>query len=182
MTTAAPVTSSTVDRPPWLSASAAVVGVLAIAGAIYQVSTDGPPEFALDTWGDWFRELGFLSYLLASVVAVTGARRMGLLTSTPSWLIRIGYSLVAAGVLAGVVMGEDPDWFFVVGGPGNLLAIIGFIWWGIVAIRGRRMPLWACLLCGFGGTTAVLFGEFGTGVLIGSFWLWVAAASPKGRV
>lgn len=89
-------------------------------------------------------------------------------------LIGTGYGAIIVGVAAGMALREDPDWFFVLGGPGNLLAIGGFLTWAVWGRRRRVLPLFAALLCGVGGTVAVLFSEFGTSVLIGAFFLWLA--------
>ena len=45
-------------------------------------------------------------------------------------------------------MREDPEWFVVLGLPGNLLASIGFIMAALVGWRSRRIPGWAALLLG----------------------------------
>jgi hypothetical protein len=73
-----------------------------------------------------------------------------------------------------MLLRDDPDWFFVLGGPGNLLAAAGFVTWAIWSRRRRVLPLFAALLCGVGGVVAVLFSELGTSVLIGAFFLWLA--------
>jgi hypothetical protein len=76
------------------------------------------------------------------------------------------------GVGAGLVLREDPEWFGVLGLPGNLLASIGFIVAALAGWRSRRIPGWAATLLGVGGFFAILAGEFGTTVLIGCYWLW----------
>jgi hypothetical protein len=78
------------------------------------------------------------------------------------------------GVVSGLVLREDPDWFFLIGGPGNLLAGIGFVTLAVTGWRRDVLPAWASLLCAVGGLVAVLLSEFGTSVLIGAFWLYVA--------
>jgi hypothetical protein len=166
--------------PGWGRAAMLTAGLVAIAGAVSQVVTPGSPQFSLDSLGDWMRELGFLAYLVATCLAVAAARRAGLAPRVPSILVLLGYGLLAAGVLAGLVLREDPEWFFVVGGPGNLLAAIGFVWWAIAGWRSQAIPGWASLLLGVGGFFAVLFSEFGTGLLIGSFWVWLAVTDRRG--
>ena len=89
-------------------------------------------------------------------------------------LIVLGYALVAFGVTAGLVLREDPDWFAAVGIPGNLLAIAGWITFGLAAAKSRRLPTWAATLAAIGGVFAVLLSDFGSGVLIGCFWLYLA--------
>ena len=146
-------------------------GLSAFALALYQVATPGSPEASYDSVLDWTREALFLAYLLASTAAITISRRLGWASKAAHLLISIGYGAIALGVVAGMVAREDPEWFFVVGGPGNLAAAIGFVVFAVHLRRKVRMPLWVALLCGIGGPLAVLMSEFGTSVLIGAFWL-----------
>jgi hypothetical protein len=164
--------------PEWGRVAMLVAGLVAMAGAVYQVVTPGSPQFSLSSASDWVRELSFLAYLVSTCIAVVAARRVGLVTRVPGILVPLGYGLIALGVLAGLVLREDPEWFFLVGGPGNLLAAIGFVWWAIAGWRSGVLPGWASLLVGVGGFFAVLFSEFGTGLLIGSFWVWLAVGGP----
>jgi hypothetical protein len=160
----------------------AVAGLSAIGLAVLMVTVEGPPGFRLETASDWGRELGFLTYLASSVVAVGAVRRRDLIPNAPSLLIQIGYGLLVVGVSAGVILGEDPEWFFVLGGPGNLMAGVGFVWWAVWASMSKALPAWLAVLAGVGGFVAVLGAEFGTGVLIGSFWLVMAARSRRAVV
>lgn len=90
-----------------------------------------------------------------------------------------GYSLITAGVMIGLALREDPDWFFLLGGPGLLLSSAGFIIFAISARRRKILPLWAAVLLGVGGVLALFLAEIGTSVLIGSFWLYIAASRPE---
>ena len=164
----------------WGSVAMVLAGAFAIALAVLMVMVEGPPEFRLETATDWMRELGFVGYLVASVVSVGAVRRLRHIPRVPAVLIQVGYGLLVIGVTAGLVLGEDPDWFFVLGGPGNLMAGVGFVWWGIWASVTRTLPVWLAVLGGVGGFVAVLGSEFGTGVLIGSFWIAMAVREGRG--
>jgi hypothetical protein len=157
----------------------ALAGTAAIAMAIYQVARPGTPSATYDGLLDWLRELIFLLYLLGSIAAMTRALRSGLATRWPAALVRGGYALIAIGVTAGMILQEDPDWFFVLGGPGQLAGIVGFVWFAVSGYRRRLLPPWAALLAGVGGVTAILMSELGTSVLIGAFWLWLAATRQR---
>ena len=179
MTTHAPSGSTGTYRPSHLSSStralAATAGVSAVALAVYQVATPGSPQPTFETLADWLRETLFVAYLACSVGAVLGARRGALAPRFAAWTIGLGYGAVLAGVLYGMVTQEDPDWFFVLAGPGNLLAIAGFVVWAVWGHRTRALPPWAALLCGVGGLVAVMLAELGTSVLVAGFWLYLAA-------
>lgn len=41
---------------------------------------------------------------------------------------------------------------------------------GVLAVRNRVLATWAGVLAAVGGVFAVLFADFGSGVLIGAFW------------
>lgn len=154
-------------------------GVSGIAMAIYQVATPGSPSGATyDTLLDWVRELLFVAFLASSAAGVAVAVRRDLAPKA-AVLAGGGYTAILVGVLYGMVTREDPDWFFVLAGPGNLLAVAGFVTWALWGARTRALPVWAALMCGVGGTVAVLGAEFGTSVVIAGFWLYLAARSHQ---
>jgi hypothetical protein len=158
-----------------LRVAAIVVAIASIVGAVYQQTTTGPPGATYETVGDYVREFAFLTYLVGTIVAIRAARSVGMITRNPSWLIVIGYGLITLGVTIGLALRDDPDWFFLLGGPGNLLAAIGFVAWGVIAGRRGVFPWWLAALCIVGSIVAVLFAEFGTGIVISAFWLVIAA-------
>lgn len=145
-----------------------------MAMAAYQVLTPGGPTATFGSLSDWVRDLTLLAYLGLSIAGVLAAHRHGLATTVVAVLVSAGYGAVLAGVVAGLALQEDPDWFVLLGAPGNLLAGIGFVVWGVQGWRRRVFPLWAALLCAVGGLLAILLAEFGTTVLIGSFWIYLA--------
>ena len=158
-----------------------LVAAAALAMAAYQVLTPGSPTATFDSLSDWVRDLTLLAYLGLSIAGVLAAHHDGLATRVVAVLVSAGYGAVLAGVVAGLVLQEDPSWFVVLGGPGNLLAGVGFVVWGAQGWRRRVFPLWAALLCGVGGLLAILLAEFGTTVLIGSFWIYLATRGSGQR-
>ena len=157
-----------------------VAGAAALMMAIYQVASPGPPEASYDSALDWARELIFLGYLCSAVVATVLAARRRTAPRAAARLITLGYGAVAVGVAAGMAMREDPDWFMLLGGPGNLLAMAGFVTWAVWGHRTRVLPPAVALLCGVGGVVAVLGSELGTSVLIAGFWFYLTS-QPSGR-
>lgn len=165
-------------------ALAATTGVLAIALAIMTVAIfrpvdQDPDDLYADPWS-YVKDLSFLGYLVGSIAAVEVARRRDVVRAAPARLVQTGYALITVGVVAGLMLGYDPGWFFILAGPGLLASAVGFLWWAVQAYRRHVLPTWAAVLLGVGGTTAIALGEFGTSILIGSFWLYLAgrAASP----
>lgn len=165
--------------PSALTVAALTAGVLAIVMAVYQVATPGAPEATFESFADWLREVVFLAFLISSIGATLAARRAGLAPRAVALLIGIGYGAVAIGVATGMVMREDPDWFVLLGGPGNLLAVAGFVAWGFWSWRRRVLPGYASVLCGVGGAVAVLGSEFGSSVLVAGFWFSLGAHARR---
>lgn len=149
-------------------------GISAIAMALTQVLTPGPPTADYETLSGVAREGLTLALLVFSIAAVLVSRRLGDLPGKGPMLVAIGYGLLIIGVSAGLALREDPEWFAVLGLPGNVLASIGFIVAALAGWRARRIPGWAAALLGVGGFVAILGAELGTTVLIGSYWLWYA--------
>lgn len=158
-----------------------VAGLSAVGLAIYQVATPGPPGADYDSVLDWVRECLFLVYVLVSMAAVRTAAVAGLAPRAAAWLVGIGYGAIALGVSIGMALRDDPDWFMLLGGPGNLLAAAGFITWAVWGHRRRVLPLFAAVLCGVGGLVAVFLAELGTSVLIAAFWFYVASRDSGAR-
>jgi hypothetical protein len=159
-----------------LRASAMIAGASAILLAIYQVATPGAPGGAVyESLADYVREIGVLVFLIATIVTVVIAARTGLSNRTGPGLIATGYSLITVGVTIGLLLREELDWFFVLAGPGLLLSTVGFIVFAVGIWRRNSLPRWAAVLAGIGGLVAIIMSEFGSGVLIGSFWIFVAS-------
>lgn len=171
------------NRSPALAPVIAVTaGLAALGAAVYQVATPGPPQATFETLGDWLRELLFVTYLAASIGTVVLARRHRLAPGATTWLVGAGYAAILGGVLYAALTRDDPDWFFVLAGPGNLAAIAGFLVWAVWGHRRRVLPAWAAVLCGVGGTVAVLLGELGTSVLVASFFFYLATRLHAGEL
>lgn len=153
---------------------AAAAGLAALGMTAQQLLTPGPPQATFGSLSDWLRDLAFLAYLGLSVAAMASARQRGLAPRAAVALVATGYGLIFIGVIAGLILQEDPSWFFVLGGPGILLSLAGFITWAVVSGRSRTLPPWAAVWCGLGGLLAILGAEVGLSAVIGLFWLWLA--------
>ncbi|MCX6397945.1 MAG: hypothetical protein NTV23_15765 [Propionibacteriales bacterium] len=165
---------------PTGAVAAGIAGGCALALAIYHAISTSAPSADYASLGGNLREIAFFAYLVGSVVAIWMVRRAQLTTPLAARLIGGGYALVAFGVAAGFVLRDDPDWFIIVGGPGNLLALVGWIALGVSGARRGLLPRWTAVLGAIGGVFAVLFAEFGSQVLIASFWLFLATRPGSG--
>lgn len=112
---------------------------------------------------------------MGTIAALELLTRSGVGNRPATRMIQAGYALIAIGAAAGMVLRDDPDWFFVLAGPGLLLSTTGFIYLAVSAFRRQALPTWAAVLAGVGGAVAIVMSELGTSVLIGAFWLYVAS-------
>jgi len=142
--------------------AAGIAGGCALALAIYHTISTSMPSADYDSLGGNLLEVAFFAYLVSSVVAIGMVQRASLTTTLAARLIGMGYTLVAFGVAAGFVLRDDPDWFLILAGPGNLLALIGWIMLGVSGARKRLIPRWTAVLGAVGGVFAVIFAEFGS--------------------
>lgn len=108
------------------------------------------------------------------------ARRRHLAPAATLWLVGSGYGAILGGVLYAAITRNDPEWSFVLAGPGNAAAVAGFVVWAVWGRRTGTQPPWAAVLYGVGGAVAVLLAELGTSVLIGSFLLYLATRLRSG--
>jgi hypothetical protein len=104
-------------------------GCLAILFAAEMLLRDGPPTADYESTAGLLREFATLGWFVATALAALAAGRSRWAPRRAAWLITIGYGLIAVGVAFGLILRDDPDWFFLLGGPGNLLGGIGFVWW-----------------------------------------------------
>lgn len=154
---------------------AAVLGGLAWLLLSVVQATNPTFDAVLDSPIDYVNDATFTVALVCTAVAVVGLKFVGIAPRPAALLVAGGYLLIAVGVVAGLALGHSPDWFVVVGLPGNLLAIVGMIWLGIAIIRRRTLPVWAGVLAILAGLFAVVMSELGTSAITGVFWLYIGA-------
>jgi hypothetical protein len=174
MTNTAAAASAATLRAPARRPLAAATGLTAIGLAVYHLVTPGSPQATFGSFSDWLRDLLFLGYLVLSVAAISAAHRTRVAPRAAFLLVTAGYGLIALGVAAGLVLQEDPSWFFVLGGPGILLSVAGFLTWAVLGARRRMLPVWGAVWCAVGGMFAILGAEAGLSAVVGSFWLWLS--------
>lgn len=162
-------------RVPAAWAAAATAGAL----AVLLVMRNRPPEPDFDDPMQYVQDGMFVTYLVAAAAALVLAARAGLVARTAARLVAVGYGMLVVGVLAGMALQEDPEWFAVLGGPGNLIAGIGFVVLAVAAVRRRTLPVPLAVLGGVGGLFAVLFSELGSGVLVAAFFAGLARATRR---
>jgi hypothetical protein len=158
-----------------------VAGVLAVGMAVHHVATPGPPGATFGSLSDWLRDGLFLGLLCSAVAAAWSVRPDGLVPRASLRLLTVAYGMLALGVSAGLVLQDDPSWFMFLGGPGILLSAAAYVWWAAWGRRRGVLPGWAALLCGVGGLVVIVAAEFGTSVLLGGFWLYLAFRDHQTR-
>ena len=129
----------------------------------------------LTTVVDYVNDGSFLAAMVLSVICLVGARGRLRWPATPVILAGVGQSLVSLGVAAGLVTGTSPDWFALVGLPGNLLAFVGYLWLGVWAWRHRAVPRWAAALLWFAIPVGVGVAEFGGSIVLALAWCGIGA-------
>lgn len=154
---------------------AAVLGALAWLVLSVVQATNLTFDEVLDSPIDYVSDGTFTVALVCTAVAIIGLKIAGVAPRPAALLVAGGYLLIAVGVIAGLVLGRSPDWFVVVGLPGNLLAIIGMVWLGVAIIRRHTLPVWAGVLAILAGLFAVVMSELGTSIFAAGFWLYIGA-------
>lgn len=134
---------------------------------------DHPREYVLDG-------VLFIT-LLGAALASRGFTPLLHAPRTAAALATIGPTLVAIGVLFGMIAGEDPSWFVALGGPGNLMWLIGTVWIGGWAWRTRAFPRLAAVGLALTVPLGIIGSQSGTSVIVGIAWIYLAARvlSPR---
>lgn len=160
-------------------AGAWAASATAAALALVLVLREGPSKPDFSDPLQYVQDGLFLAYLVTASIALVLAARAGLVARTAARLVALGYGLLVIGVAAGMVLREDPEWFAFIGGPGNLLAGIGFVVLAVAAARRRTLRVPLAVFGGVAGFFAVLFSEFGSGVLVAVFFACLALTAPR---
>ncbi len=124
---------------------------------------------------DYANDGSFLIGLLLSLTALVGLRRAIRAPRPPLVLIAVGPMAVGLGVLVGLIIGESPAWFGLVGAPGNLLAWIGMCWLATWAWRTRTLSRWVADLMVISVPVGVGFAEYGGSIVTAALWCYIGA-------
>jgi hypothetical protein len=128
---------------------------------------DHPREYLLDG-------VLFIT-LLGAALAARGFTPLLQAPRMPAALATIGPTLVAIGVLFGMIAGEDPSWFVALGGPGNLMWLIGTVWIGLWAWRTRAFTRFAAVGLALTVPFGIVGAQAGSSVVVGIAWIYIAA-------
>lgn len=156
------------------SAGAAAVAAAAfLANACIQITS---PHFDPHIAGtrDWVNEITSTIAFAAALVAVLGLAAAGVVERRPALLAGLGFALLLAGLLPEYPGGESPEWFAVVGIPGNLLCLAGLAWAGAGAWRTGTVPRAIIPLMPLSVLIGVGLAEFGGGLVAVAWWACAA--------
>jgi hypothetical protein len=173
------MTATEAPARPATSAPTAAAVLTLLGAAAYLVLTGiqiTNPTFDdyLTTTVDYVNDGSFFAGLLLSLGGLWGLRRWGAPLAAVV-IAGVGQVLVAFGVSVALVTGVSPDWFVVVGLPGNLIAWIGLIWLGVWAWRRRATPRWVAVLMMLSVPIGVGVAEQGGSIVTAVLWCAVGA-------
>jgi hypothetical protein len=150
-------------------AAAAIAAVAGLVGIVIQL-TNPTFDSEFTTTVDWVNEVTFTHFITASMVAMWGMVREQIASRVGGMVFISGQGLLLAGMLPGFALGYSPDWFVVVGLPGNLLALIGMTLIAVYSWRRRTLPRVIAVLLPLSVLIGIGVAEFGGGVVIAIVW------------
>jgi hypothetical protein len=156
------------------SAAAAVTAVLGLALVTLVLTRPGEAQADYTSVRGWLLELTFLAYLVSTGFAAQALVHLRVIRSLAARLVQAGYGLIGVGVVIGMALRDDPDWFFALAGPGLLASFAGFVLLAVDGFRRRTLPRPVAVLGGVGGALAIPFAEVGTTLLVVVFWATLA--------
>lgn len=157
---------------PPLAACAIAAGLSGLLLAVIQL-TSGPFEGHYVRTVEYFNDfalIGLLGFAAGGEIAVR--RTQG---GSP-WAIRtaiVGQCLLVFGISVGIALAEDPDWFFVIGAPGQLLWLTGTVGLGVQIWKARVFPRWTAVGVALTVPFGIIGAEFGLTAVVGATWLFL---------
>ncbi len=130
---------------------------------------------------DTVLEVVFIIALVATIFGLMGLHsfaqnQYGKAGIIGFWLAVIGTGLMTISAIAILFTGENSPGFTFFGGvflSGVLFTLIGYIVLGIMALRGKVLPLWGGLALILGFPLSIFLSPLGGGILFGLAWLGV---------
>jgi hypothetical protein len=168
-TTEARVRMNQESRGRLYVAAAAIAAVAGVVGTVIQL-TNPTFDSEFTTTVDWVNEVTFTLFIAASMVAMWGMVREQIASRVGGMVFIAGQGLLLAGMLPGFALGYSPDWFVVVGLPGNLLALIGMTLIAVYSWRRRTLPRVIAVLLPLSVLIGIGAAEFGGGIVIAIVW------------
>ena len=174
-------TLSSLSPSPARTGRSALAGVTALLAAVaYLVLagiqlTNPPFDGTLTSPIDYANDASFMAGMLFTIATLIGLRKHCGASKGAVIIATVGLAMVSAGVSVALVTGSDPEWFVVLGLPGNLLAWAGHIWLGVWAWRRRALPRWVAALLFVVVPVTLLLADLGGGILAGMLWCGIGA-------
>lgn len=156
-------------------------GVVTLLGALAYLVLTGiqvtNPTFddELTSVTDYVNDGSFFAGLVLTIPGLWAVYRTMAAPTIAIVLAIAGQGLVAVGVLPALITGVSPEWFPLIGLPGNLLAWIGLTWLAVWAWRRRAMPRWVAVLLAVSVPIGVGVAEQGGSIVTAVVWCYLGA-------
>lgn len=157
---------------PTIAACAIAAGLSGLALAVIQL-TSGPFDGNYERTADYLNDFALVGLLAFAIGGELGLRRS---QGSAPWAIRTaiaGQCLLIIGISIGIALGDDPDWFFVIGGPGQLLWLTGTIGLGVQIWRTGVYPRWTAAGIALSVPFGIIGSEIGLTAVVGVTWLFL---------
>jgi hypothetical protein len=150
-------------------AAAAIAAVAALVNTVIQITN---PTFDAEFTNavDWANEISGTLMIAAALVAMWGMIQEGIAPRVGGLVFILGWSLLLLGFLPGFVLGHSPDWFVILGLPGNMLALIGMTMCAVYSWRSRTLPRVIAALLPLSVLIGVGVAEFGGSIVLVIIW------------
>lgn len=164
--------------------TAATVGGLAFVGLAVSNLANPPFDGTFDSTPEYVHEaLGLTTALM--IAGLFALRRLQGAPRGAVGMAAAGHLLIVLGIAIGLALGEDPEWFFAVAGPGLLLWLIGTVRLGVHTWRAGVLPRWTAVALALTIPVGMMLGEIGGSVVPGVLWVYLGlrfaapAAQPR---
>jgi hypothetical protein len=161
------------SRRRYYVVAAAIAAAAALVNTVIQV-TNPTFDSEFTTAVDWANEISATLMVAAALVAMWGLITEGIAPRVGGRIFMVGWGLLLIGLLPGFALGHSPEWFVVVGLPGNLLALVGMTMCAVYSWQHRTLPRPIAVLLPLSVLVGVGVAEWGGSIVIVIVWAAIA--------